>query len=553
MTKYFFILLTFLCSSSAIANQSFDLNSFNQMSNVVKISNSKESDNIVHSTIQVDPRFYLYADNIVVTTTPVLALESCQIASSDPIKTIDFANSKHNVYVGNVNIFTTIKPQYQNKAYTINITLQACDGKTICYAPTIFSYDFNQNIVAQTGASIHKIYDQNNTNLVDQLNILQIALLFFIAGILLALTPCTYPLYPIALKSIYGVQHNNKHKRISLVLIYIHGIALIYVGLGVIAAFSGKNILNAIHTTSFNIIISSILILLGLSMFGLLEIRLPNAIQNLLHQKSHKIAGGTYITTFILGIFSSLFLGPCITPPLILAIGFIAVKGSLLYGIVGLYSLSIGMGIPILLLALLGNKLMPKSGMWMNIVKYLLGLLIIAIGIYNAHSLIFITQPILSIAFLILCSAIAYLILMLSIARNKITLIDKILVVVLLLSSSVLIAISPAPASNVSASNLTQIEQSITSDKETVVIIKASWCSICQELEETTFRDPQLVQLLAQKNTLTLDITNTTPAIDQFLLQYQLYGPPAVLIFKDGKLSSKLIGKVTAQQIIDKL
>ena len=262
------------------------------------------------------------------------------------------------VLTGKFNV--SIKLKSNVKDLNLTVGMQGCDDKSICYPPQIRKFSLkattakqdaakqnlpqveNKPLLGEIKQTFSAIYygGENGQNLLKSLNLLELILIFFIAGIVIALTPCVYPLYPITLSAIIGSGARPKNVPL-LVFCYVHGIALIYVIVGVVAALSGKLLTTVIQAPAFVIFMSMILLILGLAMFDLLEIKLPNRLHGYLHYKSTKLTGGRYLTAFIMGIFSSLLLGPCITPPLIVAIGFTASSGSALVGTLGLYAITI--------------------------------------------------------------------------------------------------------------------------------------------------------------------------------------------------------------------
>jgi len=352
-------------------------------------------------------------------------------------------------------------------------------------------------------------------------NLGQLFLIFLCAGFIIALTPCMYPLYPIALTAIIGTATKRRNIA-SLVICYIHGIALIYVSIGVIAAFSGMLLTTLIQTPWFILTISIILLVLGLSMFDLLEIKLPSTLHSYVSIKASNIVGGRYTTAFLMGVLSSLLLGPCLTPPLIIAIGFIASSGSLLIGILGLYAISLGMGIPLFILAVIGNKLLPRSGSWMNWLKHSLGLVIIIVAIYLAYPFIELGNQLVSIGVLCFIIALVFLIIRHFRSPDLELLVHKIVPIIMIIAGlscviygiKTISIVNPATEAKLRSENIlvtsdiNALDKNISaSSKPVIVIVSAKWCSICRELAVRTLNPENLSKLVNKYTIIKFDIT----------------------------------------------
>jgi thioredoxin:protein disulfide reductase len=493
------------------------------------------------------------------------------------------------VLTGKFNIDIPLKSSAKNLILTVR--LQGCDDKSICYPPQVYKFNLSaiesgavnssiinspkQNITTSiehhqplTGLkqTFSAIYygGESSQNLLKSLHLFELILIFFIAGIVIALTPCVYPLYPIALSAIVGSGARAKNVPM-LVFCYVHGIALIYVIVGIVAAFSGKLLTTVIQAPAFVIIMSIILLILGLAMFDLLEIKLPNRLHGYLHYKSTKLTGGRYITAFVMGIFSSLLLGPCITPPLIIAIGFTASSGSVLVGTLGLYAISLGMGIPIFILSLLGSRLMPKSGAWLNVIKYSLGTVIIIAAIYLAYPFINLGNKFISIG--ILCSIIALIFLVIKHLRlpDFELMAHKIIPILMIIFGLcfTLYGIRELQASETNSTAIINGQMIVIKDVETlkqkmssstkpvVLIISAKWCATCREMDAKTFTDSRVQERFAQYLVIKFDITSNQPEYYTVLKSYGLYGPPAILLFNSKhELIKTLIGFVDPERLL---
>ena len=461
----------------------------------------------------IAPNYYIYKDRLQIWLLPGMesvALNKIKFPSSLLIPDINDPNKTDEVMTGKFSLDIPIDATIN----TINLTLQGCDGKTICYPPQKYTFNLN-NSVSPGSISIKELFNDfinfyHGNSTLSNLSTPILVLLFFIAGIAISLTPCVYPLYPIALSSIIGNSINLKRTNILMLTIsYIHGIALIYVIMGCLAAYTGE-LFTTLTQTPIVIIISGLIwFILGLSMFDLFEIRLPHSINSYLHTKSINISGGRYTKVFLMGIMSSILLGPCVTPPLIAAIGIIVGHGDIIFGGLALYAISLGMGVPILILALVGDKMLPKSGNWMNGIKYFMGLVMIAGSIYLVAPFIYnhyIYNP----------------------SKHN-------------------------EANELVIDNSLELDNTIRySTKPVIIDFYASWCAICIEMDKKTFSDKNVQSFLANYTVIKFDLSQNTHDQMQVLKRYGLYGPPALLILNTPE-PTKLLGFISSDDLIDKL
>lgn len=547
--------------------------------------------NEIWVNFNIAPNHFLYKNKLKIALLPKATLKTSLMLPSGIEKKL------RNGHVVSVLIdkFTVKLPLNMPVSYPIKliVKVQGCDTKNICYPPYQYNFDFtheNQSLnqykstekevplsffakIKQAKSYFYSMYTGGiSSKQIVQLNIVWIIVLFFLAGVVISLTPCMYPLYPIALSTIVGKRDslspdNAKQPIIKLVLCYIHGLALVYVLVGVIAGFTGKFLVTIVQTPPFMISCAFILLILGMAMFDVIEIKLPNKLQGYLVNKVASIKGGRYISAFIIGIVSSLLLGPCITPPLIAVIGLVASKGSILIGIVALYAIAVGIGMPILILATVGSSVLPKSGHWMNIIKHFLGAILIIDSIYIASPFINIVNIYVSIGTLCLIAAIIFFIIK---HINKVNLdmvIHKVIPIVMLIIGFIFIVygfkqnnidtidIKSNETNQFVVSDVANLNKVILNSKIPVVIdIFASWCTICKEMEEQVLGDKEVQKHFEGFTIVKFDITKNTFEQTQVLESYGLYGPPAIIILnKEHKIEAKLFGFLGKDTLIKNL
>lgn len=471
-----------------------------------------------------------------------------------------------------VKVGTTVDQGQNRLSATSALKKAHRNAGTAAVMPTVTSNQEHNQI--QLINNFRELYrgQIDSATLLKRLNGFELFLIFLLAGVAIALTPCMYPLYPIALSAILGKENKTKSRTLWLTLAYIHGVALVYVLIGVLAAFSGKFLLTQIQTPVIMVISAIVVIMLGLAMFDLIEVKLPNRIQGYIQHKSSNVMGGRYTTAFVLGIFSSLILGPCITPPLIITVGFIASNANVLLGVIGLYAIALGIGVPILILATIGGSMLPRSGKWMEIVKHILGSIIIMVGIYLAYPFVDIANPYVSIG--LVCFAVTLLFLIIkSFKSNDIDyLMHKLLPIVLLALGLVLVTygLTQFPRFRetkyltefksqhelfIKVTTKKQLEELIAkSDKPVFLDFYANWCSICREMDNTTFKDEEVQQDLNNYTVIRFDLSSNLPEYYVVMKKYGIYGPPAILIMnQEHQVVSKSIGFVDSKNLSNKL
>lgn len=403
---------------------------------------------------------------------------------------------------------------------------------------------------------------------------------FFGFGLLLALTPCVFPMIPILSGIIAGQNRTmTKTHGFLLALAYVLGMAITYALAGVAAALSGTLISNALQNPWALGVGAGLFVLLALSMFGFFELQLPSALQSKFSEASNKMKGGNFVGVFVMGALSAVIVGPCVAPPLAAALAFIAQTGNTTLGGVALFVLAIGMGLPLLLVGLSAGALLPKAGGWMNAVKYFFGVLMLAIAIYLISPIIPAWINMLLWALLLIASA-TYLHALdpLPAHASGWTRLWKGLGVVLLIgglslilgmlagsrdllqplevykgsvfksgSSGTAMAAEPTGLAfervKDTAALDARLAQAKADGRAVMLDFYADWCVSCKEMERFTFTDPKVRARLKDVVLLQADVTATSEADKALLKRFNLFGPPG-LIFWNGA------GKQSAYQVV---
>ena len=225
----------------------------------------------------------------------------------------------------------------------------------------------------------------------------------FVAGILLTFTPCVLPMVPILSGIIVGQGENiTTKKAVMLSLAYVLGTAFTYTIMGALAGATGEQLQAYFQNVWVIGGMSFVFMLMALSMFGLFTIQLPSSLQSKLSSKSDGIKGGSLPMVFLLGAISALILGACVSPVLISFLGVAIAKGDALLGAVMMFAMALGMGVPLIVMGFGAGKLLPKAGMWMDRIKYLFGILLMAVALELFSSLNLVSELLLWGVFLII-------------------------------------------------------------------------------------------------------------------------------------------------------
>lgn len=343
----------------------------------------EQQNNTVDLSWQIAPGYYLYQDRFAITG------EGVEITYSLPQGT-----PYHDEFFGDVVIYTdpilvTAQLSLDQKALggnaskqenpTITVEYQGCAKAGFCYPPERKVIQLS----ALTSAELVEPPQSQQQGFANSLATHSWALvLFFVLGIGLAFTPCVLPMYPIITSIVLGSKELTKTKALWLSFIYVQGMAITYSILGLVVASAGLKFQALLQSPTVLIAISLLFVVLALSMFGLFTLQVPSSIQVRLSNWSSNRKGGESISVFVMGAISGLICSPCTTAPLSGALLYVAQSGDLVTGASALYLLSLGMGVPLILVAVFGQQLLPRSGEWMDKVKTLFGFILLAAPIF---------------------------------------------------------------------------------------------------------------------------------------------------------------------------
>ncbi|MBF4283258.1 protein-disulfide reductase DsbD [Vibrio anguillarum] len=369
-------------------------------------------------------------------------------------------------------------------------------------------------------------------------------LLFLALGVGLAFTPCVLPMYPILTSIVLGRGQLSPRRALILSFIYVQGMALTYTVLGLVVASAGLQFQAAIQHPYVLIGLSTLFVLLALSMFGVYTLQLPSKVQTWLNSLSNKQQGGSSVGVFAMGAISGLVCSPCTTAPLSGALLYVAQSGDLFTGAIALYALAMGMGIPLILVAVFGNKLLPKAGGWMERVKTLFGFILLAAPIFLLERLL---PPVWSTALWSALGIAAFGWLYhcknsLPFGGWKQSMVGIIAVLGLFASAQPALDVWFKPeqtnlasrshvefirVNNIAELNL-QLSQAKLAGKPVMLDFYADWCVACKEFEKYTFHQQEVAQKLQNFVLLQADVTKNQPQDIELLKAMNVLGLPTI-------------------------
>lgn len=548
----------------------------------------------------IEPKYYLYRNKFKFSLEDAdTSLGNYQIPQGE--EKIDEFFGKLQVFHDEMEVVVPLV-RTTTEATTINlkVTYQGCAEAGVCYPPikkslplslpaidNITATDSVITTAATTTSSGTEEFVSEQDSLAASLaggSTLATIALFFGMGLLLTFTPCVFPMIPILSSIIVGQGETISTRRaFSLSLAYVLAMALTYTVVGVVAGLSGANLQVFFQDPIILSIFAVIFVALSFSMFGFYELQLPSSWQGKLSQISNSQKGGTLTGTAIMGFLSALIVGPCVTAPLIGALIYISQTGDAVLGGLALFALSMGMGTPLLIVGTSAGKLMPKAGGWMDSVKAVFGVSLLAVAVWMLERIIPSSITMVMWAMLLIIPAIyLHAIDSLPAGSSGWLKLWKGLGVVMLVQG-ILILIAVASGGNdplqplkgigggtiigtaVSSQNnhisfqtiksIADLEQAVAranAEGKTVMLdFYADWCVSCKEFEKYTFSDPAVIAALSNSVTLQADVT-ANDEIDQALLKkFKILGPPAILFFGlDGveRKNFRVVGYMSAEE-----
>ena len=455
---------------------------------------------------------------------------------------------KMQIYKQPFMVLLQAKPQ-PSKPIHIEVTLQGCAEAGICYPPMTLKFllagpgvkaaplpELLDGVVTPTSnrefslADLWRERDDVNaiSRFLENTSTAYLFLAFFILGLALAFTPCVLPMLPILSSVIFGSQGGktvSKARASALAFSYVLGMALVYALAGLLMAALGGSVQRALQSPIALATFAILLLILSGSLFGLYELRLPHSWHQQIDRLAGRQKGGSVLGAFALGGISTLVASPCITAPLAGVLAFIAQTGSMSLGAGLLFVMALGMGLPLLFIAIEARILIPSTGIWMVWLQRTLGVLLVATAAWIASPLL---------------------------QKNDI-------------ANSLKIVNGQrvhqvGDLSFILTQSIAQLEAELSKAKEAKKFVLldfyADWCISCKEMEISTFANPEVSQELKQFILLQVDMTKNSAENQALLKRFGLYGPPGILIFNldsQEQQSLRVVGYMPPQRFIERL
>lgn len=551
--------------------------------------------NTLRASWKIHPEYYLYHDKFFI---DIKGAEFDDVNfPKGEIKEDEFFG-KVEVHKGEFSVDIPLT-NIQSSQVTFIAKFQGCWLGGICYPPVEKSTDIALSKATESSATDSvktlpkSVLSATNTNseslnetdkitaLLQQDNILWILVSFFGFGLLLSLTPCVFPMIPILSGIIVGQKGEiTTRKALIMSIVFVLAMSVTYSMAGVLAGYFGENLQVLFQTPWVLMVFSAIFVALAFSMFGYYEIQLPSGLQNKITNISNKQEGGNLIGVAIMGFLSALIVGPCVAPPLAGALIYIGQTGDAVLGGLSLFVLSLGMGAPLLLVGAGVSKL-PKAGGWMDNVKYVFGILMLAVAIYLLDRIITPYVSLILWASLFTLSPIAMGALnsftSTTVAWQRILKGIGLLIVIYGVLLWGLVArgggdmLAPLAGYGTSVqAEKTHIafEKIKSSDDLDRVLAKAQgnnqivmldfyadWCISCKELERFVFSNVKVVSEMKNVIALQADVTANDATDKALMARFSIIGPPGILFFKAGveNRSQRIVGEINAQDFLKHL
>ena len=567
-----------------------------------------DANNVIQSNILLADNIYLYRDKIKI------AMVNGDGHALGPIS-VPRGKKKNDEFLGpteviydqvNVSI-PVISEANASDQMVLSYQYQGCVEDRICYPPITKYLNINaaeglvqvahepdaDTSTLQPGSNFDSggvsapVSEQDQfAQLLKDESLLLVVGLFFLAGIGLTFTPCVFPMIPI-LSSIIAGQGSSitTSKAFTLSLVYVLSMAATYAIAGAIVGYYGAefNIQIWFQDPIILSIFAAVFVLLALSMFGFYELQMPNAIQSRLTAISNSQQGGTLVGVGLMGLFSAIIVGPCITAPLVGALIFISQTQDWQLGGLALFALGLGMGVPLLLIGTSAGKLLPRAGGWMDSVKAVFGVVLLGVAIWLLERILPVGITMSLIAALLIASAI-YLGALDSLSDSASgwhRLLKSIGLLILVYGIAYLIGaaagsndlIQPLRGITASTDNPGQTEQhlafrqikgqkglqlalndSIQQDRTTMLDFYADWCISCKEMEKYAFSHPRVLTALENVATLQADVTDNDNIDTELMTSLGIYGPPAILFFDSNGQeirNRRVVGEMSGERFAD--
>ena len=561
-----------------------------------KLSAELRAGGTVHLTWAIAPGYHLYRDRLVFTAPQV-----GQPTLPDGVRKFDANfNKEMETYAGQLAADLPVKADAR-QPFVLRVGYQGCADAGLCYPPAEVAFNVDPSAPgalqlaaadapvtaaapapapAPAPAAAPAPAREDDSSLARRTlqsgSAWRIGLAFLAFGLLLSFTPCVLPMVPILSSIIVGEGNVSRSKGFILALAYSLGMALVYTALGVAAGLAGEGLAGALQKPWVLLTFGALLVALALSMFDVYQLQLPSGLQSRLSATSGRMSGGRFAGVFVMGALSALIVGPCVAGPLAGALLYISQTKNVWTGGWALFSMAAGMSVPLLLTGVSAGSLLPRAGAWMNQVKRVFGLLLLAVAIWMVTPVFPVTVAMLLWgAFAVLCAVFLRVFEPIGAGAGLGAYAGKTLGLVLLTAGlfellgaasagqDVLQPLAHLRGMPVAAAaenkeqkferirTLAELDRVLASSTTPVMLdFYADWCVSCKEMERFTFSEPKVEAQMKQVRLLQVDVTANNDEDRALMKKFGLFGPPGIILFKQGKEvpDSRVIGFMAAEQ-----
>ena len=466
-------------------------------------------------------------------------------------------------YRGTVVVQIPVKALDKTQAtFTIKSRAQGCSDKGLCYAPMDSQQKFDsKNFVIGDKPPSTAENDESSKlkNSLQSGRLILIMPLFLLLGLGLAFTPCVLPMVPILSSIIVGEGASvGRHRGLILSLSYSFGMALVYTALGVAAGLLGEGLAAALQNPWVLGAFGLLMVGLSLSMFNVYHLQVPAALQSKLSQVSDQQKAGKLLGVFVMGAISALIVGPCVAAPLASALLYISQTRNVLVGGAALFSMAMGMSVPLILVGLSAGSLLPRAGRWMESVKQLFGVMMLGMALW-------LVSPVMPTWLVMLGWSILLVGYGVFLIRSGSLLVKVIALALCALGLVEFIGLTTggrevfAPFAHLTGHGDSQrvefvrikstaeldaaLAKAKAQGKPVMLDFYADWCVSCKEMEKFTFTDARIKAKLGTLVLLQADVTANNDDDKALLKRFSLFGPPGMIFFGvDSVESGRVIG-----------
>jgi thiol:disulfide interchange protein DsbD len=540
-----------------------------------------QNNSIITSWI-VAPEYYLYANKF-----QFKLIDASHIKLGPPQFPDQFfykvypTGEKMKAFTGQFNIVLPLQStQTSQNKLKLEVRYQGCSELGICYPEQIKNATINltdkTTLITTTAATTSSESDQNKImqTLKDK-KLFSIIGVFFLLGLLLSLTPCVLPMIPILSSIILGQKTISHARSFALSFIYVFAMSLTYAVLGIIIGLIGGRIQAFLQNPWVIGIFSLIFIAMALSLFGFFSVQLPETLRRKIAKLSNEQKHGSFLGTAVMGCLSTLILSPCVTPPLAGAIIYIGDTGNALLGACALFFMGLGMGVPLLIIGASSAKLLPKAGHWMNVIKCILGVMMLGVAIWLLSRIL--PGQITMILWAILAIGCAIAMRTFTNVQTPSQWVSKLFGILIFVYGVILLIgallgqtnpLNPIPIKQIQQNNLTfiqvnslaelntQLENAKSLNKPAMLDFYATWCVSCRQMDAYTFSDSKVKELLQNFVLLRTDVTTSTPSNQKLEKKLKVVAPPTLIFFnREGKevKSARIVGEIAAKRLAEQL